>query len=99
MRVSSSSRIDPVRFYPQWIGRHATERAIELLQTRDNVTVFYGHIHQEHHFMTGNIAHHWPNRSFALPVAASQPKRLPIPDASCRTKVSDTARSKPSARP
>jgi hypothetical protein len=45
--------------YPQWDW--ATQdgaRAIELLQTHDNVTVFYGHIHQENHFMTGNIAHH-----------------------------------------
>jgi hypothetical protein len=59
-----------------------------LLQTHDNVTVFYGHIHQENHFMTGNIAHHSAKGlMFALPVAASQPKRLPIPgDASAPYK-------------
>jgi 3',5'-cyclic AMP phosphodiesterase CpdA len=67
--------------YPQWDW--ATKdgaRAIELLQTHDNVTVFYGHIHQENHFMTGKIAHHSAKSLiFALPVAASQPRRLPIP--------------------
>ena len=45
-----------------------------------NVTVFYGHIHQEHHHMTGHIAHHAARSlMFPLPVAGSQPKRLPIP--------------------
>jgi hypothetical protein len=33
-------------------------RAIELLAAYPNVTVFYGHIHQENHHMTGHIAHH-----------------------------------------
>jgi Calcineurin-like phosphoesterase len=32
--------------------------AIELLSGHKNVTVFYGHIHHEHHFMTGHIGHH-----------------------------------------
>ena len=45
-----------------------------------NVTVFYGHIHQEHHQMTGHIAHHSAKSLiFALPVAGSQPKRTPLP--------------------
>jgi len=67
--------------YPQWDwATRDGARAIELLQTHDNVTVFYGHIHQEHHHMTGNIAHHSAKGlMFALPVAASQPRRLPIP--------------------
>jgi 3',5'-cyclic AMP phosphodiesterase CpdA len=67
--------------YPQWDwATRDGARAIDLLQTHDNVTVFYGHIHQEHHFMTGHIAHHSAKSLiFALPVAASQPKRLPIP--------------------
>jgi len=67
--------------YPQWDwATRDGARAIELLQTHDNVTVFYGHIHQEHHFATGNIAHHSAKSLiFALPVAASQPRRLPIP--------------------
>jgi 3',5'-cyclic AMP phosphodiesterase CpdA len=67
--------------YPQWDwATRDGARAIELLQTHDNVTVFYGHIHQEHHHTTGNIAHHSAKGlMFALPVAASQPRRLPIP--------------------
>jgi 3',5'-cyclic AMP phosphodiesterase CpdA len=67
--------------YPQWDwATRDGARAIELLQTRDNVTVFYGHIHQENHFMTGNIAHHSAKSLiFALPAPASQPKRLPVP--------------------
>jgi 3',5'-cyclic AMP phosphodiesterase CpdA len=67
--------------YPQWDwATRDGAQAISLLQTHDNVTVFYGHIHQENHFMTGNIAHHSAKGlMFALPVAGSQPKRLPIP--------------------
>jgi 3',5'-cyclic AMP phosphodiesterase CpdA len=75
--------------YPQWDwATRDGAKAIALLQTHDNVTVFYGHIHQENHFMTGNIAHHSAKGlMFALPVAASQPKRLPIPwDASAPYK-------------
>ena len=67
--------------YPQWDWATTDgAQAIALLQAHDNVTVFYGHIHQENHFMTGNIAHHSAKGlMFALPVARSQPKRLPIP--------------------
>jgi len=67
--------------YPQWDwATRDGAQAIALLQTHDNVTVFYGHIHQENHFTTGNIAHHAAKGlMFALPVARSQPKRLPIP--------------------
>jgi hypothetical protein len=44
-----------------------------------NVTVFYGHIHQEHHQMTGHIAHHSAKSLiFPLPAPGSQPKREPI---------------------
>ena len=75
--------------YPQWDwATRDGAQAIALLQTHDNVTVFYGHIHQENHFMTGHIAHHSAKGlMFALPVAGSQPKRLPIPwDASAPYK-------------
>ena len=42
--------------YPQWDwATRDGAQAIALLQTHDNVTVFYGHIHQENHFMTGHI--------------------------------------------
>ena len=45
-----------------------------------NVTVFYGHIHQEHHQMTGHIAHHSAKSLiFALPAPNSQPARTPLP--------------------
>ena len=52
---------------------------VALLMPYANVTVFYGHIHQEHHHMTGHIAHHSAKSLiFALPVAGSQPKRTPL---------------------
>ena len=67
--------------YPQWDW--ATKdgaKAIDLLLPMDNVTVFYGHIHQEHHKMTGHIAHHAAKGlMFPLPVAGSQPRRDPLP--------------------
>jgi 3',5'-cyclic AMP phosphodiesterase CpdA len=75
--------------YPQWgWATRDGAKAIALLQMHDNVTVFYGHIHQENHFMTGNVAHHSAKGlMFALPVARSQPKRTPIPwDASAPYK-------------
>jgi len=66
--------------YPQWDwATRDGARAIEILQAHANVTVFYGHIHQENHFMTGRIAHHSAKGlMFALPAPASQPKRLPV---------------------
>ncbi|HEX5125968.1 MAG TPA: hypothetical protein VFW00_04435, partial [Rhodocyclaceae bacterium] len=55
-------------------------KAIDLLMPYQNVTVFYGHIHQEHHHMTGHIAHHAAKSLiFPLPVAGSQAKRTPLP--------------------
>ena len=53
--------------------------AMELLMPFSNVTVFYGHIHQEHHQMTGHIAHHSAKSLiFALPTPGSQDKRTPL---------------------
>jgi predicted phosphodiesterase len=67
--------------YPQWDW--ATKdgaKAIDVLQAYKNVTVFYGHIHQEHHFKTGEIAHHASaSLIFPMPPPGSQPKRAPIP--------------------
>jgi hypothetical protein len=41
--------------------------------------VFYGHIHQENHRMTGHIAHHAAKSLiFPLPAPGSQPKRAPL---------------------
>lgn len=62
-----------------WATRDGA-KAIELLMPHKNVTVFYGHIHQEHHHMTGHIAHHSAKSLvFPLPVAGSQEKRTPLP--------------------
>jgi Calcineurin-like phosphoesterase len=67
--------------YPQWDwATRDGAKAVDLLMPYSNVTVFYGHIHQEHHHMTGHIAHHSAKSLiFALPVAGSQPKRNPMP--------------------
>jgi len=67
--------------YPQWDwATRDGAKAVELLMPHQNVTVFYGHIHQEHHHTTGHIEHHAAKGlMFALPVAGSQPKRAPVP--------------------
>lgn len=66
---------------PSWDwATHDGADVIALLQPYRHVTVFYGHIHQEHHFMTGSIAHHAATSLiFPLPAPGSQPKRTPIP--------------------
>ena len=62
-----------------WATRDGS-RAIEMLMPYKNVTVFYGHIHQEHHHMTGHIAHHAAKSLiFPLPAPGSQEKRTPLP--------------------
>jgi hypothetical protein len=65
---------------PQWDwATRDGAQAVELLMPYPNVTVFYGHIHQEHHHMTGHIAHHSAKSLiFPLPAPGSQPKRDPI---------------------
>jgi 3',5'-cyclic AMP phosphodiesterase CpdA len=56
------------------------DQAIALLAAHPNVTVFYGHIHQEHHQTTGAITHHAAKSLiFPLPAPGSAPKRAPIP--------------------
>jgi 3',5'-cyclic AMP phosphodiesterase CpdA len=66
--------------YPQWDwATRDGAQAIDLLMPHKNVTVFYGHIHQEHHQMTGHIAHHSAKSLiFPLPAPGSRPKREPI---------------------
>lgn len=62
-----------------WATRDG-DQAVALLMPYTNVTVFYGHIHQEHHQMTGHIAHHAAKSLiFPLPVPGSQPTRAPLP--------------------
>ncbi|RZI43893.1 twin-arginine translocation signal domain-containing protein [Herbaspirillum sp. HC18] len=67
--------------YPQWDwATRDGAKAVELLMPHRNVTVFYGHIHQENHHMTGHIAHHSAKSlMFPLPAPGSQPKRTPVP--------------------
>ena len=67
--------------YPQWDwATRDGAKAVDLLLPHPNVTVFYGHIHQEHHHMTGHIAHHAAKSlMFPLPAPGSQPKRTPLP--------------------
>ena len=66
---------------PQWDwATRDGEKAIEILMPYQNVTVFYGHIHQENHHNTGHIPHHSAKSlMFPLPAPMSQPKRDPIP--------------------
>jgi hypothetical protein len=67
--------------YPDW-DWHTRDgaKAIELLMPYSNVTVFYGHIHQEHHHNTGHIAHHAAKGlMFPLPAPGSVPVKNPIP--------------------
>jgi hypothetical protein len=67
--------------YPQWDwATRDGAKAVDLLMPHADVTVFYGHIHQEHHHMTGHIAHHSAKSLiFPLPAPGSQPKRAPLP--------------------
>jgi predicted phosphodiesterase len=66
---------------PQWDwATRDGAQAIELLMPYRNLTVFYGHIHQEHHHQTGHIAHHSAKSLiFPLPAPGSQEKRTPLP--------------------
>jgi len=62
-----------------WATRDGAQ-AIELLMPYQNVTVFYGHIHQENHYMSGHIPHHAAKSLiFPLPAPGSQQARTPLP--------------------
>ena len=61
-----------------WVTKDG-QKAIDMLMPYEHVVVFYGHIHQEHHQMTGHIAHHAATGlMYPLPVAHSQPKKGPV---------------------
>ncbi|HEY3668855.1 MAG TPA: metallophosphoesterase [Polyangiaceae bacterium] len=67
--------------YPAWewaTGDGA--KAIEILAAHPAVSVFYGHIHQEHRHQTGQIMH-YAARSliFPLPAPGSVPKKAALP--------------------
>ncbi len=67
--------------YPdwEWYTRDGA-KALELLMPYPNVTVFYGHIHQENHHMTGHIPHHAAKGlMYQLPAPGSVPKKMPVP--------------------
>jgi hypothetical protein len=66
--------------YPEWDwSTKDGKTVIDALMPYKSVTVFYGHIHQENHHMTGHIAHHsakslmWP-----LPAPGSVPKKAAV---------------------
>jgi len=65
---------------PQWDwATRDGDQVVAQLMPHANVTVFYGHIHQEHHHRTGHIAHHAATSLiFPLPAPGSQPKRDPV---------------------
>lgn len=67
--------------YPQWDwATRDGSTVIDALMPYKNITVFYGHIHQEHHRMTGHIAHHSAKSlMFPLPAPGSVPKKAPVP--------------------
>ena len=65
---------------PQWDwATRDGAQAVELLMPFENVTVFYGHIHQEHHHRTGRIVHHAAKSLiYPLPPPGSLPKKAPV---------------------
>ena len=67
--------------YPDWDWTTTDgQKALDLLRDHRFVTVFYGHIHQEHHHATGHIQHHSATSLiFPLPAPGSTPKRAPVP--------------------
>ncbi len=62
-----------------WATRDGND-VVDMLMPYKNVVVFYGHIHQENHKMTGHIAHHSAKGlMFPLPAPGSVPKKAPVP--------------------
>jgi len=66
--------------HPQWDwATRDGAKALELLKPFANTTVFYGHIHHEHHQTVDGIGHHAATSLiFPLPPAGSQPRRAPV---------------------
>ena len=86
-QVSSDARIVVLTHRPlfdlapawDWATRDG-DAVIDTLLQHANVTVLYGHIHQEHHYMTGHIAHHAAKSlMWALPEPGSAPRKVQIP--------------------
>ncbi|HTQ03005.1 MAG TPA: metallophosphoesterase [Polyangiaceae bacterium] len=66
--------------FPSWDWATADgARVVELLTRFSDATVFYGHIHQEHHRTTANVRHHAARSLvFPLPAPGSVPKKAPL---------------------
>jgi hypothetical protein len=66
--------------YPDWDwSTRDGAKVVALLSKRRNVTVFYGHIHQENHHVTGAIEHHSAKSlMFPLPAPGSVPRVAPV---------------------
>jgi hypothetical protein len=67
--------------YPQWDwATRDGAAAIDLLMPFRNVTVFYGHIHHEHHHATGHIVHHAAQSTmFPLAPVGTVEKKTQVP--------------------
>ena len=67
--------------YPQWDWwTRDGAKVTDLLMPYKNVTVFYGHIHQENHHKVGQIPlHAAKGMMYPLPAPGSAPKRAPVP--------------------
>ncbi len=67
--------------YPDWDwATRDGAKATDMLMPYTNVTVFYGHIHQEHLHNTGHIDHHAAKGlMYPLPAPGSVPKKAPVP--------------------
>ncbi len=65
--------------FPEWEwATKDADKALALLGNRD-ATVFYGHIHQENHKVTGKVSHHSARSLiFPLPAPGSVPKKAPL---------------------
>ena len=87
--------INNAGFGVQAVATSDGSSVIEALMPYQNVTVFYGHIHQENHFTTGNIAHHSANASATLEIA----KSATIIATSVCTAVAFTVRPTPAEPP
>jgi 3',5'-cyclic AMP phosphodiesterase CpdA len=67
--------------FPAW-DWHTKDgaQAIAILEKHPNVSVFYGHIHQENEHRTGRITHRAARSLvFPLPAPGSVPKKAPLP--------------------
>lgn len=66
---------------PEWEWTTADgQQVLDALAPHRNVTVFFGHIHQELHHQTGHIVHHAARSLiFPLPPPETQGERAPVP--------------------